>query len=135
MGFIRRECASCKQFHQVDFTENQPIVCPECKEIWGKFTNIANVFNHCPICGCRQFYLQKDFNQALGCLIMLTGIVLVPWTYGLSLPFFALIDWVFYKRIPFIAVCYKCLTEFHGFKIPEHFKTFMHHIGAKYDKK
>ncbi len=66
---------------------------------------------------------------------MLAGIVLVPWTYGLSLPVFAGVDWLLHKRVPFILNCYRCGCEFHGFD-SEHsrFKPFLHHIGLKYDK-
>ena len=134
MYSISHECDSCKKFSQVSVHKNQPIVCPQCSKEWGKFEEIEKIFDRCPVCGGRQFYLQKDFNQALGCFIMLIGIVLVPWTYGLSLPVFALFDWIFYKRVPTMVICYKCLSEFRGFKILPHFKPFMHHIGEKYDK-
>lgn len=77
---------------------------------------------------------MKDFNQALGCLIMAGGIVLVPFTYGLSLPVFALLDWVLFRRVASFVVCYRCATEFRGFVVPKHFKPFLHHIGLKYDK-
>ena len=65
---------------------------------------------------------------------MIVGIVLVPLTYGLSLPVFALIDWFLHKRVPTIINCYKCGCEFRGFKNEEKFKPFLHHIGLKYDK-
>ena len=135
MYTISRECDSCKNFSQVLVSENQPIVCPQCSKEWGKLESVQKVFDRCPVCGCRQFYLQKDFNQALGCFIMIIGIGLVPWTYGLSLPVFAFFDWVFYKRVPTMVICYKCFSEFRGFKIPEHLKPFMHPIGEKYDKR
>ena len=134
MYSISRACDSCKKFSQVMISENQPIVCCSCSKEWGKIDAVEKVFERCPICAGRQFYLQKDFNQSLGCLIMSIGIILVPWTYGLSLPVFALFDWICHKRVPSIVVCYKCLSEFRGFKIPPHFKPFMHHIGARYDK-
>ena len=134
MYTISRECDSCKKFFQIPVSENQPIVCPQCCKEWGKVESIAKVFEGCPVCGGRQFYLQKDFNQALGCLIMLIGIALVPWTFALSLPIFALFDWFLHKRVPTIVICYKCLSEFRGFQILPHFKPFLHHIGEKYDK-
>ncbi len=134
MHSISRACGSCKKFSQVILSENQSVICPQCSKEWGKLDAIEKVFDHCPICGCRQFYLQKDFNQALGCFIMFIGIVLVPWTYGLSLPVFALFDWILHRRVPSIVVCYKCLSEFRGCKIPSHLKPFMHHIGTRYDK-
>ena len=134
MYSISRQCYSCKKFSQVSVSQNQLIVCGQCSKVWGKMGEVEKVFERCPVCEARQFYLQKDFNQALGCFIMLIGIALVPWTYGLSLPVFALFDWILHKRVPTIVICYKCLSEFRGFKIPEHFKPFMHHIGERYDK-
>ncbi len=65
---------------------------------------------------------------------MLIGIVLVPITYGLSLPAFALIDWFLHRRVATVINCYKCGSEFRGFKNENDFKPFMHHIGLKYDK-
>lgn len=65
---------------------------------------------------------------------MLLGILLVPVTYGISLPVFALIDWALYKKVSALAVCYRCGGEFRGFSIPGHFKGFMHHIGEKYER-
>jgi len=65
---------------------------------------------------------------------MIVGISLVPFTYGLSLPVFALIDWYLHKKIPTIINCYKCGCEFRGFANKKKFKSFLHHIGLKYDK-
>lgn len=65
---------------------------------------------------------------------MLIGILLVPLTYGLSLPVFALVDWLLHRKVPTIINCYKCGTEFRGFKNEKSFKPFLHHIGLKYDK-
>ena len=62
------------------------------------------------------------------------GIVLVPWTFGLSLPVFALLDWLLYRRVPSVIVCYKCGGEFYNFQTVKIFKPFLHHIGLKYDK-
>ena len=134
MASIARPCDGCRKYHRVEVLPGTPFACPECAKPWGKTTALETVFESCPVCQCSQFYIQKDFNQALGCLIMLIGIVLVPFTYGLSLPVFAGFDWLLHKRVATMAVCYRCLSEFRGFKIPEHLKTFMHHIGVKYDK-
>ena len=65
---------------------------------------------------------------------MLIGILLVPLTYGLSLPIFFGIDWLLRKKIPDIIICYRCGGEFRGFGIPSSFKEFMHHIGEKYER-
>ena len=92
------------------------------------------MFEYCSICQCRQFYLSKDFNRALGCAILLVSIVLVPRTYGLSLPVAALVDWILYKRVPAMVTCYQCGGEFRGFSAPDLLKPFSHHIALRYDK-
>ena len=114
--------------------DHQDMICPLCKSVWGRIEELNTIFESCPICQCRQFYISKDFNQALGCFIMAVGIFLSFFTYGLSLPVFALIDWLLYKKTAAMIVCYKCDSEFRGFKNFKNFKPFMHHIGLKYDK-
>lgn len=133
MPTISWKCPSCHE-HPVIEAVAGPLVCPQCSAAGGRIENPEAIFKSCPICSCSQFYLVKDFNQALGCLIMLIGIVFVPKTYGLSLPVMAALDWLLYRRIPAMAVCYRCDAEFRGFNIPDHFRPFLHHIGEKYDK-
>ena len=134
MATITHQCEQCGKFFEIEAVARQPIVCLSCQKDFGKVGEIRRIFEHCPICGGTQFWTQKDFNQLLGCSIMLVGIVLVPWSYGLSLPAFAGIDWLLYRKVTTMAVCYKCASEFRGFEIPGHLKPFMHHIGLKYDK-
>jgi hypothetical protein len=66
----------------------------------------------CPLCGCRHLYRQRDFNRALGCLLVAVGAALVPWTYGLSLAVLALLDVWLYRRLRPAVVCYRCDTVF-----------------------
>lgn len=133
MPSIALTCTQCQTYNQIPAEENKALLCPKCQKQLGEVKSFSQVFDFCPVCQCRQFYIQKDFNQALGCLIMLIGILLVPKTYGLSLPLFAAIDWLIHKKVSTMIICYKCLSEFRGFSLPEHFKTFMHHIGERYD--
>ena len=130
---VARFCDHCKKYGQAAARTEEILCCPNCRAGWGKMGEIKKVLELCPVCQCRQFYLSKDFNQFVGCLIMLLGIVLVPFTYGFSLPVFALIDWLLHRKIPTIVNCYKCGSEFRGFP-KGNLKPFMHHIGLKYDK-
>lgn len=134
MPTITHQCAQCKKFFEFGALAGQPILCPHCSKNFGTMPDLQKVFESCPLCQGSQFWIQKDFNQLLGCSIILAGIVLVPWTYGLSLPVVAFIDWLLYRRVPTFVVCYKCASEFRGFPIPARFKPFLHHIGLKYDK-
>ena len=135
MGTLALTCPGCRQNVRGELKEGQILRCPDCSQKWGEVVSLDKVFEKCPVCGCTQFYLQKDFNQALGCLVMLLGIVLVPLTYGLSMVIFAGIDWILFRRVPTMVVCYRCGGEFRGISFPDHFKCFMHHIGVKYDRK
>ncbi|MBI5150432.1 MAG: hypothetical protein HZA28_06645 [Candidatus Omnitrophica bacterium] len=132
---LSRHCDQCKQYGAVELGENASFVCPNCSHPWGKTTSLDAIFEYCPVCRCRQFYTSKDFNQLLGCLVLLIGIVLVPFTYGISLPVFALLDWFLAGKVPTVINCYKCGSEFRGFPDAfKRFKPFLHHIGLKYDK-
>ena len=132
---ICRHCPKCKQYGELEYKGQTEFYCPQCGEKWGEVKNQKNFFDYCPMCPARQFYLSKNFNQFVGCLIMGIGIVLVPWTYGLSLPVFALVDWLLHKRTANLINCYRCGTSFAGFTEEEkRFKPFLHHIGLKYDK-
>ncbi len=134
MKTISWDCPSCKKLCCVP-AQAGSLICPHCCESCGRVDSNDLFPNSCPRCSCSQFYLVKDFNQALGCLIMLIGIVLVPRTYGLSLPAMALVDWFLFRRIPSVAICYRCGAEFRDFDIPKHIKPFIHQIGVKYDRK
>lgn len=75
----------------------------------------------CPICGDDKLYVQKDFSQKTGCLIVAIGAALVPWTYGLSLAACALLDLILYQRLPPLTVCYVCGSRHAGTPIsPDH---------------
>ncbi len=134
MATITQRCPRCQKYFQSTLTPSTDIICPNCYEKCGRVEAVESVLETCPICQCKQFWVQKDFNQFLGCAVMLVGIILVPWTYGLSLPIFALLDWLIYQRLAFMAVCYRCASELRGLPVPKHLKPFMHHIGLKYDK-
>ena len=88
----------------------------------------------CPVCGCKDLYIKKNFNQALGCLIIIIGAVFVPLTYGLSLLALALVDFVIYKKISNCLQCYKCKLEFKNAKYRGNFMPFDHHIAEIYEK-
>ena len=132
METVTFKCPGCSQHLTVSALEAEQLSCPGCQTQIP--FNKKNLFEICPLCECRQFYIQKDFNQAVGCLIMLVGIGLVPKTYGLSLPVVCLFDWLLYRKVATIVLCYRCGAEYRGFPIPPQFKTFRHPIGVKYDK-
>ena len=78
----------------------------------------------CAVCGDDKLYVQKDFSQKVGCLVVGIGAVLVPWTYGLSLAVCALADWLAYRMLPMITVCYICRTRYRGLPVNPNHRPF-----------
>lgn len=129
-------CPHCHKLSQQDLRPESDLACPFCHQPWGRVERLDKIADRCPVCSARQFYRQKDFARGIGCVIVLVGILLVPKTYGLSLPACALIDWLLYRKksISTMLICYKCGAEYRGVPVPERLKPYMHHIGLKYDK-
>lgn len=89
----------------------------------------AGVVDLCMVCGKDLFYLQKDFNRTLGCAIIVLGAVASLYTYGLSLLAAAAVDWVLYKRLPDVTVCYFCNSIYRGFAANPKHKGYDLNIG------
>ncbi len=98
------------------------------------FLNTTVDLSHCPSCSCEHLYRQKDFNKTIGCLVIIAGAILVPFTYGLSLLVVAVVDWVLYQRVPDAVICYKCRSIFKDIDIPDKINVFDHHIAEMYEE-
>lgn len=115
---IRTQCRDCGfPFPAVLSPQTAELACPNC----GKTRPVAATgwsdgpegrIDVCPLCGCRHLYRQKDVNRLLGCGLVVIGAVLVPWTFGLSLVVFGLIDLWLYRRLKEAVVCYRCDTVY-----------------------
>ena len=91
----------------------------------------------CAICGCEEFYIQKDFNRQLGVIFAVGSLmcvfllmVLVGHLAGLYCLFaLAAIDFLIYWRWKNVAVCYLCTTVYRGFRHPPAHKGF--YLGSE----
>lgn len=133
MASVSKECEQCGEFYGGE-ANGVAISCPKC----GVETIVVAAndwsFKKCAYCDCKQLYKRKDFNQLIGCLIILVGAFFVPFTYGISLIALSIFDYLLYRRVPEILVCYKCGTEFRGFGvIPVAIDQFDHHIAELYE--
>jgi hypothetical protein len=112
--------------------------CPYCKvaiPIYAREENKKDLtLDHCLICNCDKLFLQKAFNRNVGLAIVIIGVILSFWTYGISLLVVALIDFILYRCLKPMAVCYLCDAEFRGFKVSSRFKPY-NHLKAAHVKK
>lgn len=86
----------------------------------------------CTGCGAPDLYIQKDFNRKLALAIVGIGCVLSFWTYGLSLLVVALIDWLLYRRVSWMTVCYRCRAAYRGFRLNPSHREFDRHTEELY---
>ena len=83
----------------------------------------------CVICGNRELYIQKDFNRALGLGIVAVSflaiflvMVLVDHRTGIYCLFgLAIADWIAYRLLREVTVCYLCQSVYRGAPLnPDH---------------
>jgi hypothetical protein len=129
---VRAYCPKCKAATELEGkTLAGPWECPcgEKRVLPGPYGDGAEPSSgaprpvvRCAYCGCGELYIEKDFNQGLGCLIMLAAPVIpffLPWPYGkgllASVLALAAIDFIlYYAVVPFRSVCYACCAEHRG---------------------
>jgi len=83
----------------------------------------------CVTCGHDSLYIQKDFNRAVGIAIVVVGVLASVFFLSRSEPFYAMlslavtaaVDFVLYRMVGDVTVCYACHTIYRGFvKNPAH---------------
>jgi hypothetical protein len=97
-------CAACSHPFDVSF---EGVLGPEGVE-------------RCAFCGRRAFFLQKDFDQRLGCAFMgisLAAALFVGWRFGWiwftpALLVSVVVDWIVAARIRPVTICYRCDAEY-----------------------
>jgi hypothetical protein len=88
--------------------------------------------DRCPACEGRELYVQRDFNQKAGLLVVGVGAIFAPFTHYLSLVAAASFDALLYLALSEVTVCYRCAAHFRGFaKNPAH-KPYDLHLAEQY---
>jgi hypothetical protein len=94
----------------------------------------------CAFCRSRAFFLQKDFDQRLGCLFMglsLAAALLVGWKLGWfwftpALLASVVVDWIVAARIKPVTICYRCDAEYRGMAVNASHRGYDPHIAERY---
>src|SRR6267142_254845 len=69
----------------------------------------------CAACGHDELYFQKDFNRTTGIALVVVGSIFVPWTYGLSLLGVTILDYIVWRIVKDVIVCYECQAVHRGY--------------------
>lgn len=118
-------CSDCRHPNQLEISDpEKTFACANCSKTYGpaaSYVDSSLRLQRCMICGCRDLYTQKDFSRKVGCTIAAIGAVLAPFTKLISLFVCALIDFLLYRLLPVILVCYRCKSIYRDFPVnPEH---------------
>jgi hypothetical protein len=73
------------------------------------------IIERCASCGHGELYFQKDFNRTTGVALVAVGAVFVPWTYGISLLAVTILDYIVWRVVKDVIVCYQCQAVHRGY--------------------
>ncbi len=142
---VRYYCADC-----VSSRDHAPsdgnFACPRCGKAY--VASFGGVFGpagveRCAFCGNRAFFLQKDFDQRLGCLFLAISLVLAVaagWKFGWIwftpvLLVTVLVDWIVAARIRPVTICYRCDAEYRDVLLNPRHRGYDPHIAERYAEK
>jgi len=97
----------------------------------------------CAFCGNRAFFLQKDFDQRLGCLFMalsLGAALFAGWRFGWIwftpvLLATVVVDWIVAARVRPVTICYRCDAEYRDVRTNPRHRGYDPHVAERYAQK
>jgi hypothetical protein len=82
------------------------------------------LIERCAACDHAELYFQKDFNRTTGVALVAVGAVFVPWTWGLSLLAVTVLDYIVWRVVKDVIVCYECQAVHRGYPANPQLKPF-----------
>ncbi len=82
------------------------------------------IIDRCAACGHGELYFQKDFNRTTGVALVVVGAIFVPWTWGLSLLGVTILDYIVWRLVKDVIVCYRCQAVHRGYPANPALKPF-----------
>ena len=124
---ILAKCPACDAALPVQASDAPPtIACGRCGHaIALLFTDLVQrdeSVDRCPVCRGPDFYIRKDFDPKVGLTVVIIGALISAGFYwfGLDLVAYAVlagavaVDFMIYRRLADMTVCYRCHSEFRG---------------------
>lgn len=118
---VRIQCDVCQHEEPVHFDQN----------------HLDGILKDCPQCARKDFYSQKDFNRKIGVLLFILAAVISTimlyvglgpeWYLSTFIVLYGL-DFLLFRRLNLIAICYKCDTIFRNVKNIKEIPGFDHEM-------
>ena len=127
-------CEKCEKDNLVDLSSHpDEAICPHCaKKSEMRLTEgmkSGGKVDRCVVCDRIRFYVQKDFNPRLGIFIFVLGVIFSYHTYLISLFVATLIDYILYKVLKTVTICYHCRAVYRGFEEDPNHRGFDHDLA------
>lgn len=134
---------SCPNCDKDNFAElknaTDQVTCPGCGHVtdltWSNSLQHGGKVDRCAVCDQIRFYVQKDFNPRLGIFIFILGVVFSYHTYFISLFVATLIDFILYKVLKTVTICYNCRAIYRGFEEDPTHRGFDHNLAMTFVEK
>jgi hypothetical protein len=115
MASVHFLCSQCER--RLSRIAGEPSrVCEHCGAASGVTAPAGGaIIGRCAACDHDQLYFQKDFNRTTGVALVAVGAVFVPWTYGISLLAVTVLDYIVWRVVKDVIVCYQCQAVHRGY--------------------
>jgi hypothetical protein len=137
-------CKNCGSgIHVYPSTEASKIQCDICQveqEVHFTKEQEESVLKDCPGCERKDFYSQKDFNRKLGVMLFVLAAIIStillwfginPLWYLSTFVFLYILDFILFRRLKQIAICYKCNAIFHDVNNIQEIRGFDHEMNDR----
>ncbi len=140
----RYYCPDCLTSRDHGDGESGAFACAKCGRPYeAHFPDASTTVERCGFCGNRAFFLQKDFDQRLGCLFMALSLGLalfVGWKAGWIwftpvLLATVLVDWVVAAWVRPVTICYRCDAEYREVGLHPRHRGYDPHVAERYAEK
>lgn len=127
-------CSQCNKDNLADLSADiREISCQHCGQViptkLSSSMRQGGKVDRCVLCNKIRFYVQKDFNPRLGLLIFAIGVLFSYHTYGLTLLIATIIDFILYKVLKTVTICYNCRAIYRGFEEDPAHRGFDHNLA------
>jgi hypothetical protein len=140
---VRYYCPDCLTSRDFDGQESGDFACAKCGRAYSaRFDGIVGPggVERCVFCGNRAFFLQKDFDQRLGCLFLALSLgmaLYVGWRWGWiwftpALMATVVVDWIVAARIRPVTICYRCDAEYRDVPLHPQHRGYDPHVAERY---
>jgi hypothetical protein len=142
----RYYCPECLAAREHEASDAGEFDCARCGRKYG--AKLPEAFGssgveRCGFCGNRAFFLQKDFDQRLGCLFLAASLGLalfIGWKFGWiwftpALLATVLVDWIVAARVRPVTICYRCDAEYRDVALHPRHRGYDPHVAERYAEK